>query len=89
MRLTDDRTYLQVKANVDGLQSKGFEVSISDLRYIKLAEFERYEEKRKSTFESIVVENAALRLQLKELTEMNNRLREALQRQSLDRYEYE
>ena len=89
MRLTDDRTYLQVKANVDGLQSKGFEVSISDLRYIKLAEFERYEEKRKSTFESLVVENAALRLQLKELTEMNNRLREALQRQSLDRYEYE
>lgn len=89
MRLTDDRTYLQVKANVDGLQSKGFEVSISDLRYIKLAEFERYEEKRKSTFESIVIENAALRLQLKELTEMNNRLREALQRQSLDRYEYE
>lgn len=89
MRLTDDRTYLQVKANVDGLQSKGFEVSISDLRYIKLAEFERYEEKRKSTFESLVVENAALRLQLKEVTEMNNRLREALQRQSLERYEYE
>ena len=89
MRLTDDRTYLQVKANVDGLQSKGFEVSISDLRYIKLAELERYEEKRKSTFENLVVENAALRLQLKEVTEMNNRLREALQRQSLDRYEYE
>lgn len=89
MRLTDDRTYLQVKANVDALRSNGFEVSISDLRYIKLAEFERYEEKRKSTFESLVVENAALRLQLKELTEMNNRLREALQRQSLDRYEYE
>jgi hypothetical protein len=89
MRLTDDRTYLQVKANVDALRSNGFEVSISDLRYIKLAEFERYEEKRKSAFESLVVENAALRLQLKELTEMNNRLREALQRQSLDRYEYE
>lgn len=89
MRLTDDRTYLQVKANVDALRSNGFEVSISDLRYIKLAELERYEEKRESTFESLVVENAALRLQLKEVTEMNNRLREALQRQSLDRYEYE
>lgn len=89
MRLTDDRTYLQVKANVDALRSHGFEVSISDLRYIKLAELERYEEKRKRTFESLVVENAALRLQLKEVTEMNNRLREALQRQSLDRYEYE
>ena len=89
MRLTDDRTYLQVKANVDGLQSKGFEVPYSHLLYIKLAEFERYEEKRKSTFESIVVENAALRLQLQELTEMNNRLREALQRQSADNFEYD
>ena len=48
MRLTDDRTYLQVKANVDGLQSKGFEVPYSHLLYIKLAEFERYEEKRKT-----------------------------------------
>lgn len=89
MRLTNDRTYLQIKANADALQSKGFEVSISDLQYIKLAEYERYEEKRKSTFESIVVENAALRLQLKEVTEMNNRLREALQRQSADNFEYD
>ena len=89
MRLTDDRTYLQIKANADGLNAKGFEVPIDDLRYIKLAEFEKYEEKRKSIIESIVIENAALRLQLRELTEMNNRLREALQRQSLDRYEYE
>ena len=89
MRLTNDRTYLQIKANADALQSKGFEVSISDLQYIKLAEYERYEEKRKSTFESIVVENAALRLQLKEVTEMNNRLRKALQRQSADNFEYD
>lgn len=89
MRLTDDKTYLQVKANVDALRSNGFEVSISDLRYIKLAELERYEEKRKRTFESLVVENAALRLQLKEITEMNNRLREALQRQSADNFEYD
>lgn len=89
MRLTNDRTYLQIKANADALQSKGFKVSISDLQYIKLAEYERYEEKRKSTFESIVVENAALRLQLKEVTEMNNRLREALQRQSADNFEYD
>ena len=89
MRLTNDRTYLQIKANADALQSKGFEVSISDLRYIKLAEYERYEEKRKNTFESIVIENAALRLQLKEVTEMNNRLREALQRQSADNFEYD
>ena len=89
MRLTDDRTYLQVKANVDALRLNGFEVSISDLRYIKLAEFERYEEKRARSYESIVVENAALRLQLKEVTEMNNRLREAIQRQSADNFEYD
>lgn len=89
MRLTNDKTYLQVKANADGLLSRGFEVPVSDLMYIKLAEYERYEEKRRSTFESIVIENAALRLQLKELTEMNNRLREALQRQSEDNFEYD
>ena len=57
--------------------------------YTEMKPVERYEEKRKSTFESIVVENAALRLQLKEVTEMNNRLREALQRQSEDNFEYD
>lgn len=89
MRLTDDKTYLTVKANAESLKEAGFEVSISDLRYIKLAEFERYEEKRARSYESIVVENAALRLQLKEVTEMNNRLREALQRQSAENFEYD
>ena len=89
MRLTNDKTYLEVKANADGLRNKGFEVPYSHLLYIRLAEFERYEEKRNSTFQSIVVENAALRLQLKEVTEMNNRLREALQRQSADNFEYD
>lgn len=89
MRLTNDKTYLEVKANADGLRTKGFEVPYSHLIYIKLAEMERYEEKRKSTFESIVVENAALRLQIKDLNDMNNRLREALQRQSADNFEYD
>ena len=80
---------MTVKANADSLLSAGFEVSIMDLRYIKLAEYERNEEKRQQTFEKVLNENAALRLELKELHEMNNRLREALMRQSLDKCEYE
>lgn len=88
-RLTDDRTYLTVKANADKLLSAGFEVTISDMRYIKLAEYERNEDKRQQTFEKVLNENAALRLELKELHKMNSRLREALMRQSLERCEYE
>lgn len=88
-RLTDDRTYLTVKANAESLKEAGFEISISDLRYIKLAEYERNEDKRQQTFEKVLNENAALRLELKELHKMNSRLREALMRQSLERCEYE
>lgn len=43
-RLTDRKTAEAVKANIEGLQAKGFEVSISDLRYVKLAEYENEEE---------------------------------------------
>lgn len=43
-RLTDRKTAEAVKANIEGLQAKGFEVSISDLRYVKLAEYENAEE---------------------------------------------
>lgn len=89
MRLTNDRSYLQLKANVDGLRKKGFEVLYSDLIYIKLAEYERNEEKQKKSFESIVNENAALRAELKELHEMNSRLREALQRQIADEFVFD
>lgn len=89
MRLTNDRSYLQLKANVDGLRKKGFEVLYSDLIYIKLAEYERNEEKQKKSFESIVNENAALRAELKELHEMNSRLREALQRQTADEFVFD
>lgn len=89
MRLTDDRTYLTVKANAESLKEAGFEVSISDLRYIKLAEFERNEEKRQKAYESIVVENTALRLEVKELHEMNNRLRETIRRQTADNFVFD
>lgn len=43
-RLTDRKTAKAVKANTEKLQAAGFEVSISDLRYIKLAEYENAEE---------------------------------------------
>lgn len=45
-RLTDRKTAEAVKANIEGLQAKGFEVSISDLIYVKLAEYENAEEDR-------------------------------------------
>lgn len=89
MKLTDDKTYLQLKSNADGLQAKGFEVPYSHLIYIKLAEYERNEEKRQNAYNSIVAENTALRLQLKELTEMNNRMRETIQRQTQDNFVFD
>lgn len=46
-RLTDRRTAEQVRENIEKLQAKGFEVSIGDLRYVKLAEYENAEENEK------------------------------------------
>lgn len=43
-RLTDRRTAEQVRENIKGLQEKGVEPSVSDLRYVKLAEYEDKEE---------------------------------------------
>lgn len=39
-RLTDRRTAQQVKENAAGLMAAGFRPSVSDLMYIKLAEYE-------------------------------------------------
>lgn len=39
-RLTDRRTAEAVRENIEKLQAKGFEVSVGDLRYVKLAEYE-------------------------------------------------
>lgn len=44
-RLTDRRTAEQVRENIEKLQAKGFEVSISDLRHVKLAEYEDKEKR--------------------------------------------
>lgn len=63
--------------------------SVSDLIYIKLAEYERNEEQRQKTIEKVFAENTDLRLQLRRQLDQNNRLREALQRQLMDNYEYE
>ena len=57
--------------------------------YIKLAEYERNEEQRQKTIEKVFAENTDLRLQLRRQLDQNNRLREALQRQLMDNYEYE
>lgn len=46
-RLTDRRTAEQVRENIEKLQAAGFEVSIGDLRYVKLAEYENAEEDEK------------------------------------------
>lgn len=43
MRLTNDKTYYELKGNAEKLIAKGFDVPISDLRYIKLAEYEMKE----------------------------------------------
>ena len=43
-RLTDRKTAADLKRNAEGLQAKGIEPNMSDLRYIKLAEYENREE---------------------------------------------
>lgn len=63
-RLTDQRTAEALKHNAEGLIEKGFEPSISDLRYIKLAEYEENEPK-------VQKEIAELRTALQRQTENN------------------
>lgn len=43
-RLTDRKTAADLKKNVDGLRATGLEPTISDRRYIKLAEYENANE---------------------------------------------
>ena len=81
-RLTNDRTYFEVKENAEGLQAKGLQPSVSDLIYIKLAEYERNEYELQKKLDVIFAENTELRLQIR-------RLSDAVQRQTADNYEYE
>lgn len=48
-RLTNKKTAADLKRNVEGLQAAGVEPNISDLRYIKLAEYENIEDVFKLT----------------------------------------
>ena len=45
-RLTDRDTAEALRANAEKLLSKGMQVDISDLRYIKLADYEDEQERR-------------------------------------------
>ena len=45
-RLTDPKVAAQLKDNLESLAKVGIEPSISDLRYIKLAEYEDAQERR-------------------------------------------
>lgn len=47
-RLTNRRTAEAIKSNLEGLKAKGMEVNISDLRYVKLAEYENHEEDKEN-----------------------------------------
>ena len=47
-RLTDRKTAADLKKNVDDLRATGLEPTISDQRYIKLAEYENRDERRMS-----------------------------------------
>ena len=48
-RLTDSETAEVLKANAKKLKSRGFDVPIDDLRYIKLAEYEEEQERSERT----------------------------------------
>ena len=48
-RLTDKRTAETLRHNAEGLLAKGFEVSIDDLRYIRLSDYEDEQERRERT----------------------------------------
>lgn len=59
-RLTDDHAYQQVKDNAEGHARAGRMPDIGDLRYIKLAEYERTEEKAMDIYEAISNKKAEL-----------------------------
>lgn len=45
-RLTDKKVAEVLKSNIEGLKKVGADISIDDLRYIKLAEYENEEERK-------------------------------------------
>ena len=53
-RLTDRRTAEAVRENIEGLIAAGVEPSVSDVRYVKLAEYEDKEEEENDCYEAIM-----------------------------------
>lgn len=47
-RLTDRRTAQQVRENIEKLRAAGVKPSVSDVRYVKLADYENKEEEEKN-----------------------------------------
>lgn len=47
-RLTDHKTAEALRNNAEGLSTKGIDVPIDDLRYIKLARYEDEEERKQA-----------------------------------------
>ena len=54
--LTDNRTANALRDNTEGLLTAGREPDMSDLRYIKLNEFEQEEELAKAAFDKFMAE---------------------------------
>lgn len=52
-RLTDRRTAEAVRENIEKLRAAGVEPSVSDVRYVRLAEYEDEEELRISRLDDI------------------------------------
>ena len=48
-RLTDSRTAEAVRENIEKLRAADDEPSVSDVRYVRLAEFENEEERKERT----------------------------------------
>lgn len=77
-RLTNDRTYYEVKENAEKLISKGFTPSVLELMYIKLAEYERNEYELQKKLDVIFAENTELRLQIRRLSDAVNARRQII-----------
>lgn len=73
-RLTDRRTAEQVRENIEKLRAAGIEPSVSDLRYVKLAEYE--DKDKRGKWRQVSVQN----------DEFNNHLYECTLCRATDRH---
>ena len=59
-RLTDDKTAECLKENIEKLKEKGFDVDMSNLRYVRLAEYERLDEELEDMGFRLTLESSKL-----------------------------